>query len=236
MTRKNLISFYKDNPTLWNALDQNYRNKAERSAVKKRLGELVNDKYSEDLLEKTFHSLRTTILREHKNIIENENQSSKWKFYKEMELILVTNTNKKKTEFEADELENLIDFYHQNEPLWKHHLKEYRDRNLREALLSKLSDQFEGKFTAAEIKQQWHNLLTSYKREKQREESSKTSGSGTSDVYVSNWDYYDAMTFTDDTHEMDESVNSISPVVPEKKKKHNEKTSSRDEELPAKRR
>ena len=78
------------------------------------------------------------------------------------------------------------------------------------------------------------NLLTSYKREKQREVSSKTSGSGTSEVYVSNWDYYDAMTFTDDTHEMDESINSISPVVPEKKKKHNEKTSSRDEELSAK--
>ena len=112
----------------------------------------------------------------------------------------------------------MIDFYHQNEPLWNHHLKEYRDRNLREALLSKLPNQFEGKFTAAEIKQHWHNLLTSYKREKQREESSKTSGSGTSDVYVSNWDYYDAMTFTDDTHEMDESINSISPVVPEKKR------------------
>ena len=94
MTRKNL--FYKDNPTLWNALDQNYRNKAERSALKKRLGELFNDKYSEDLLEKTFHSLRTSMLREHKKIIESENQSSKWKFYKEMEFILVTNTNKKK--------------------------------------------------------------------------------------------------------------------------------------------
>ena len=86
--------------------------------------------------------------------------------------------------FEIDENEQLIDFYRENDVLWNHHLGEYHDRSLREAVLMKLEVEFEGKFTVAEIKQQWHNLSTKYKREKQREDASKSSGSGTSDVYI----------------------------------------------------
>ena len=69
-----------------------------------------------------------------------------------------------------------------------HHLNEYRDRILREVLLDKLAVEFNGKFTVADVKQQWHNLITTYKREKQRVDCSKSSGSGTTEVYVSNWE------------------------------------------------
>ena len=38
----------------------------------------------------------------------------------------------------------------------------------------------------------------SYKREKAREERSKTSGSGCSDVYYFTWDHFNQMEFLDD--------------------------------------
>ena len=82
---------------------------------------------------------------------------------------LVGSLTKKKNEFESVQIKQLIDFYQENEPLSNHRLKEYRDRNLREAILTQLMEQFEGQFTVAEIKQQWHNLLKNYKRENQRE-------------------------------------------------------------------
>ena len=113
--------------------------------------------------------------------------------------------------------------------------KEYRYRNLHEAKLRELMEQLEGQFTVAEIKQQWHNLLTNYKREKQREESSKSSGSGSSEVYSFSWPYYHSMSCTDNTHEMDKSQNFLFPfAIPEKLKKLPTKTSSRDDELSSK--
>ena len=47
------------------------------------------------------------------------------------------------------------------------------ERNLRDAKLRELMEQLGGQFIVAEIKQQWYNPLTNYKREKQRAESSK---------------------------------------------------------------
>ena len=88
-----------------------------------------------------------------------------------------------KTKFAAEERELLIDFYKSHPPLWNHNTTDYRDRNLRYSLLDKLADDFENKFKKEEIKQEWHSLQTSYKSEKSREEGSKTSGAGCSDVY-----------------------------------------------------
>ena len=99
--------------------------------------------------------------------------------------------------------------------------------------MRELIGQFEGQFIVAEIEQQWHNLLTNYKREKQREESSKSSGSGSSEICTCSWPYYHSMSFTDNTHEMDEQENSLSPPAnPEKKLPI--KASSRDDEISAK--
>ena len=57
---------------------------------------------------------------------------------------MVGSLTKKKNDFENVEIEQVIEFYRENEPLWNHHLKEYRDRNLREAKLRELMEQFEG--------------------------------------------------------------------------------------------
>ena len=78
---------------------------------------------------------------------------SKWKFYKDFDFFVGLLT-RKKNEFTSVEIEQLIDFYRENEPLLNHHLKKYSDRNLREAKLRELMEQFEGQFTVAEIKQQ----------------------------------------------------------------------------------
>ena len=79
-------------------------------------------------------------------------KESKWKFYEDF---LVGPLTKKKNKFESVEIEQLIDFYRENVPLWNRHLKEYGDRILREAKLRELMEQFDEQFTVAKIKQQW---------------------------------------------------------------------------------
>jgi Alcohol dehydrogenase transcription factor Myb/SANT-like. len=84
--------------------------------------------------------------------------------------------------------------------------------------MSKLSERFEGKFTVSELKTCWHNTVTTYKREKQREEGSKASAK----VYYSSWEFYNMMDFVDITCNMDENVSSLEDhenQPPTKKKK-----------------
>ena len=69
--------------------------------------------------------------------------------------------------------------------------------------LEKLVDEFGNKF-----KKEWHSLQVSYKREKAREEESKTSGSGSYEVYYSTWEFQ-SMEFLDDTANVDESYTSL---------------------------
>ena len=61
--KQTLISFYKENPILWNKADPNDRNKVKRSFVKVKLVTLFDDKYSEEFLEKHLHCLRTSMIR-----------------------------------------------------------------------------------------------------------------------------------------------------------------------------
>ena len=68
-----------------------------------------------------------------------------------------------------------------------------------------LVDVFDNKFKKEDIKQEWHSLQVSYKRQKAREEGSKTSGSGCSVVYYSTWEYFNQMEFVGDTANVDES-------------------------------
>ena len=110
----------------------------------------------------------------------------------------------------------------------------YRDRNLRDSLLENLVDEFDNKFKKEDIKQEWHSLQVSYKREKAREEGSKTSGSGCSEVYYSTWEHFNQNEFLDDTANVDESYTLLDskPYVPpskkkKKKKKKKEKTKRR---------
>ena len=109
--------------------------------------------------------------------------------------------------------------------MWNHNTTDYRDRNLRDSLLEKLVDEFDNKFKKEDIKQERHSLQVSYKREKAREEGSKTSGSGCSEVYYSTREHFNQMEFLDDTTNVDESYTSLDsePFVPPSKKRRREK-------------
>ena len=93
----------------------------------------------------------------------------KLKFVKEID-------KPKKPKFNVDERELLIDFFKSYPSLWNHNTTDYRDQSLCDSLLEKLVDEFDNKFKKEDIKQERHSLQVSYKREKAREEGSKTSG------------------------------------------------------------
>ena len=109
--------------------------------------------------------------------------------------------------------------------MWNHNTTDYRDRNFCDSFLEKLVHEFDNKFKKEDIKQEWHSLQVSYKREKAREEGSKTSRSGCSEVYYSTWERFNQIEFLDDTANVDESYTSLDsePYVPPIKKKGGKK-------------
>ena len=98
----------------------------------------------------------------------------------------------------------MTDFFKSHPSLWNYNTTDYRHRNLRDSLLEKLVEEFDNKFKKKDIKQEWHSLQVSYKREKAKEERSKTSGAGCSDVYCSTWDHFSQMEFLDDKKRKEE--------------------------------
>ena len=218
-----LILFYKENKELWSS---DFRiSREEKVALKDTLVGLFEQKYTEELLEKTFHALRTAYVREVKKY-KDKSPKKKWKFYDDLEFLKdEIDKSSKRNVFDVDEKETLIDFFKSHPALWNHHNAEYRDRNLRDSLMDKLSEQFDEKFNKEELKQEWHSLQTQYKREKSREEGSRVSGSSYSDVYISTWEFFSHMEFLDITGDIDASYTSldseshIEPVVLVTKKK-----------------
>ena len=64
--KQTLISFYNQNSILWDNADPNYRNKIKRSPIKVKFFTLFDGKFSEEFLEKCFHSLEISMSREMK--------------------------------------------------------------------------------------------------------------------------------------------------------------------------
>ena len=93
--KKILINFYKENPALWNSNDPHYKNKVQRSLIKVKLVTLFAEKYTEDVLEKTFHSLRTSMLREVKKLDNGIIPKRTWTYFDEMEFLKGDLTRKK---------------------------------------------------------------------------------------------------------------------------------------------
>ena len=65
-----LIEHYRDNPILWNTTHSQYRNKELKTKVKTDLVKHLGNRYSVDVLDKKFHSLRTSMRREVKRELE----------------------------------------------------------------------------------------------------------------------------------------------------------------------
>ena len=209
--KSKLIDFFKVNKALWSS-STNFRDKEEKVNVKKALVDLFDGKFTETFLEKQFHALRTAFNRESKKYKEKE-PKKKWKFFEQLQFLQDEIEKEKRVPFDVEERETLIDFYSSHPALWNHHLAEYRDRNLRDSLFVKLLELFDNKFRREDITQEWHNLLTIYKREKKREEGSTSSGSGSNELYVSNWEHFTSMEFYDVTGDVDDSFTSLDSEV-----------------------
>ena len=85
--KKILINFYEENPALWNSNDPHYKQKLQRSLIKVKLVTLFAEKYTEDVLGNTFHSLRMSMVREVKKLGNGIIPKRTWKCFDEMEFL-----------------------------------------------------------------------------------------------------------------------------------------------------
>ena len=143
-----------------------------------------------------------------------------WKFYESM-LFLKNEPKTNKVAFTSEERETLITFEQTNQALWSHGMIEYRDRNIRRALIQKLCKEFDKKFTEDVIKKEWNVLLTRYRRERQAEKVTRSSGAGIDHVFDSNWEHFQQMTFLESTPETNSPLSAlgkceITPPAPKK--------------------
>ena len=82
-----LITFYIENPALWSSNDKHFKKKVQRSLIKVKLVTLFAEKYTEDVLGNTFHSLRMSMLREVKKLGNGIIPKRTWKCFDEMEFL-----------------------------------------------------------------------------------------------------------------------------------------------------
>ena len=181
--RLKLNEFYKENKELWTT---NF-SRTSRNLKKSKLHEHFEGKFQLETLEKAFHGLKASFLREFKKFQEGNLPKRKWKFYDSMLFLKEeqTTTTNTKNVFTVEQSETLITFYQNHPALRNHGLNGYRDRNLRRVVLCKLVKEFEDKFAEEDIKREWHDLVTRYKREKNSENNSRKSGTGIDDVFGS---------------------------------------------------
>jgi hypothetical protein len=162
-----------------------------------------------DGLKKLLHSLHTSMIREIKRSQEQEHYESKWKFYKHLKFLEdeIVKGLQQEPEWSDEETMTVIEFYHTNPVLWNHCLSEYKDRNLKKLAMDKLTAILS--CSEEEIKNHWHSIKTVFDREDKRQKSSKKSGTSTSQVYKSNWKYFDCLAFVRDCAEVDVSKSTL---------------------------
>ena len=215
-----LIEFYKENSELW--VTQGIT-RSQKVLQKEELAEEFDRKFSIEILEKALHALRASFLREHKKYQKEGQLPNKgWKFYESM-LFMKNEPNTNKVTFTSEERETLITFYQTNPVLWNHGMIEYRDPNIRRALIQKFFEEFVEKFTEDEIKKEWNVFLTRYRHERQTEKVTRSTPSGIDDVFDSNWEHFQRTAFLKSTPGINSPLSTldkceITPPVPKKSK------------------
>ena len=124
-------------------------------------------------------------------------------------LFLKNESKTSKVAFTSEERKTLITFYQINPALWNHGMTEYRDRNIRRALIQKLCEEFDEKFTEDEIKREWNVLSTSYRCKRQAEKVAGSSGVGIDDVFDPNWEHFQQMAFLKSTPETNSPLSTL---------------------------
>ena len=154
--KNTLIGFYKINKLLWSS-DSKFKDKEEKGVTRDKIVKLFDQTYSADFLEKTFHTVRTAFIQEHKKIAAGQDPNKKkWKFNEKLEFLEEEIDKPKKPQFNVDERELLIDFFKSHSSLWDHNTTDYCDQNLCDSLLEKLVEEFDNKLKKEDIKQERH--------------------------------------------------------------------------------
>ena len=222
-----LIEFYKHNPELW--VTNQGISRSQRALKKVELFHAFEGKFQIDWLEKTFHGLRSSFLREFKKTKEEKYSKKPWKFYKSMLFLKEEQiAAMKRAVFSMEERAILITFYRVNPALWNYRLDEYSDQNIRRLLIHKLVKQFDDKFTEGDIKWEWSRLLSRYKRVKQCQvtfTSGTPTDTNTDVIFNPNWEHYEEMIFLEETTQKEEEQ--------EEEEVESTNTSNEEEILPA---
>ena len=116
-----LIEFYKKNPQLW-VVNQGI-SRSQKSLKKDELLNEFEGKFQIESLEKAFHGLRASFLREFKKYKKGNLPKKPWKFYKSM-LFLKEEQVMRRAVFSMEEREILITFYQNNPAFWNHGMVE----------------------------------------------------------------------------------------------------------------
>ena len=205
-----LLESLKEYPCLWNTSIPSYKDKLKKVEASRQLASKF--KINADELRKVLHSLRTSMTREIKRTQQTPSYVSRWKFFKSMDYLkdeILKSLNPEKPKSWTDnENEIIIKYYKENEFLWNHHLRDYKNRDKREIAMSKLQEELPNRSTQ-EIKSQWHALKTVFDREHGRVEGSKRSGAGTDSVYNPTWKHFKSMQFTKQCQNLDESTSTL---------------------------
>ena len=115
-----MVGFYEINKPLGSS-DSKFKDKEEKGATREEMAKLFDQTHSAYFLEKTFHTLRTAFIREHKKIAAGQDPSKKkWKFYEKLEFLKEVIDKPKKPQFNVSERELLIDFFKSHPSLWNH--------------------------------------------------------------------------------------------------------------------
>ena len=108
--KNTLIGFCEINKPLWSSHSK-FKDKEEKGATRDEMVKLFDRTYSADFLEKTFHTLRTAFIREHKKAAAGQDPiKKKLRFYEKLEFLKEEIDKPKKPQFYVDERELLIDF------------------------------------------------------------------------------------------------------------------------------
>ena len=125
-----LIEFYKENSELWVTQEIT---KSQKALEKEELVEKFDRKFSVEILEKAFHALRASFLREHEKYQkEGKLRNKGWKSYESM-LFMKNEPKTNEVAFASEERKTLTTFYQTNPSLWNHEMIEYGNKNIQRA-------------------------------------------------------------------------------------------------------
>lgn len=179
--RRKLITFYQEQPILCDtSLKLTTKvEKGQKEAALKELEECFDFKYmSSDLVGVWKRSKKS-----------EQGRWQTWRavqitvqfFFTQLQLLRPSiDRSCHKQEWSENERCTLINIYNTNTCLWNHQTLSNRTRC--QVLLQQLGEQLHRKYTEKEIVNTWNNLKTYFKRQRMRQEASKSSGTGTSKV------------------------------------------------------